>query len=708
MKYPLLLATMLCSWLAGYTQFTYPVLPEDTSHVNQFGYSIPDPFRGLEELDSKQTKDWLAQQAEIVQKYRNSMYGDYTIVRSCLANSYMASLTQRYVSNKIGAYYFSTRSRETFDKTPVVRFKRRKKEEWQNFLFTGQFQHNENDELSITGVSVSENDSLVAVSISHNGSDWHDIIIVHASSQKVLEKMEWMKSEVQWCKNGFVYERYEKPDTANGNRISAYIKNSAIYYHAIGADFSKDRLLCPASENEKLAYVTDDNRFLILYEARLINGRRIGTYSSIATTQAGKDTLHTFIMLPEAGPETIQVIGEQDGMFLTKSTYKAPKGKVMLYDYNKLNQGRQLIEMFGQNLLSAHYLNNKVICIYMDKGNNACIIFDNKGTLIKAIDVPPAAAITGFNKVYNDSITYYFVSTYTAPQLTLKFNLNTLKSSLPEDDAELSLGSKNVTEIVSYRSADSTEIFMYLIHKDGLKPNGNTPVLMYAYGGFGIAQRPHFDFTYNMLLEKGAIVAIPLIRGGGEFGTDWHNAGRKQNKQKSIDDVIAAARWLVDNGYTNSSKIGLTGGSQGGWLMAAAMVQHPEMFKAVVPEAGVYDLLRFHKYSRTGAIGYDEFGNPEVQSEFEYLAKISPYHLVKDNVKYPACMMVIGAQDDRVVPFHTYKLLAALQKGRNGNTPYLAYVEENAGHNVSNVIEGYAQITLLYTFIMKQLGIPIF
>ena len=211
-----------------------------------------------------------------------------------------------------------------------------------------------------------------------------------------------------------------------------------------------------------------------------------------------------------------------------------------------------------------------------------------------------------------------------------------------------------------------------------------------------------------MLLEKGAIIAIPLIRGGGEFGADWHNAGRKQNKQKSIDDVIAATRWLIDNGYTNSSKIGLTGGSQGGWLMAAAMVQHPELFKAVVPKAGVYDLLRFHKYSRTGAIGYDEFGNPEVQNEFEYLAKISPYHLVKDNVKYPACMMVIGAQDDRVVPFHTYKLLAALQKGRNGNTPYLAYVEENAGHNVSNVIEGYAQITLMYTFIMKQLGIPIF
>ncbi|HLP50628.1 MAG TPA: prolyl oligopeptidase family serine peptidase [Chitinophagales bacterium] len=708
MRHLFLAAAFVCAaFFSAAQQYTYPVLPTGADTINQFGYSIPDPFRSLEELDSKQTKDWLAQQEEMVRKYRNSVFSEYTITERELALSYMGSRSKTYTSQKIGAFYFTVKQSVSFDNAPTIQFKTKRSNGWDDFLITGQFLKSKTDVININNITVSDNDSLVVVSISHGGSDWQEVIIVQVAGKKVLaDKLQWVKGDVDWCKDGFVYQQYDKPD--GDNHISSFIKNSAIYYHVIGTDFKSDIALSVSNENDKRYSVIAKGKYVVIYEQKEISGKSAGTFSYIKSEELGRDSLRCFLMLPGITDRTISIVDEHNGMFLAKSNHKAPKGKVMLYDYTKVNQGKQLIEMFNQNLLSVHSLNSKVICIYMEKGNNICLVFDSVGGLIKRIDVPPAASIEGFNKVYKDSITYYYVSTFTSPRITLKFNLNTFKSSLPEEDAELSIGSVNTTEVVSFRSADSTEIYMYLIHNEKVKPNGNNPVLLYAYGGFGVAQRPHFDFTYNMLLEKGAVIAIPLIRGGGEFGADWHNAGRKKNKQKSVDDVIAATKWLIENRYTNPQRIALTGGSQGGWLMAETMTQKPELFKVVVPVAGVYDLLRFHKYSITGAIGYDEFGNPEDSTEFQYLAKISPYHHIKSGVRYPACMLFSGVNDDRVVPFHSYKLLAALQKDRNGPVPYLLYSEENAGHNVSNAMEGFQQISLKYTFIMQMLGMKFY
>lgn len=707
MRSILLILSIILVALHCEAQYNYPVLVEDTIKIEKFGYRIDDPQRWLEDLDSKRTKDWLYQQSEITRKYRNSIFSSYTIVERELAFSYLENRKKNYVNPKIGGYYFSTKTVGFGDNAPSLHFKTKRANGWDLLLSTGQFQRNNNDVIDIRGITVSDNDSLIAVGISHGGSDWTEIKIVEAESKNLLkDKVEWTKSSVAWCKNGFFYQQYEKPTGAN--EISSLVKNSAIYYHKIGTDKANDIQLTQNNDNRKYFSVIEKGKFLILFEQKDIKGKKFGTLSYVRSDYLGTDTPTTFLILPGISSETVEIIGEHDGHFLASTTYKAPKGKIMLYDYHKVNQGKQLVEMFNQNLLSAHYLNNKLICIYMDRGNNICLAFNNEGKLIKSIELPSACSIEGFDKVYRDSITYYYVSTFTSPQLTLKFNLNTLKSELPEEDAELQVGTNNTTKIVSYRSRDSTEIFMYLISNNNVKADGNNPVLLYAYGGFGIAERPHFDFAYNMLLSKGAIIAIPLIRGGGEFGADWHEAGRKQNKQNSVDDVIFAANWLIENKYTTSQRIALTGGSQGGWLMAEAMVQKPELFKAVVPIAGVYDLLRFHHYSRTGAIGYEEFGNPEDSVEFGYLTKISPYHQIKKGVDYPACMVITGINDDRVVPFHSYKLLAALQQSGNREKPYLLYLEDNAGHNVSDTYEGFQQISLMYTFIMKMLGMKIY
>lgn len=688
-------------------QYNYPATLQDTAKVEKFGHSINDPYRWLEDLDSKQTKDWLAAQGELIHKYRNATFREYTIVQRDLAFSFFENMEENYESNKIGAYYFSPKQVGETDNSPSLYYKTKKKNPYVKLMSIAPYLKGENDAVNVSGISVSENDSLIAVAVSHNGSDWKEIHVVDAETKAVLkDEVNWTKETVIWGGKGFFYQQYEKE--SGPNEVLALVKNSAIYYHKIGTNPAEDIELTPRNNNEKHFYSVQNGKFLILFEQREISGKKIGTLSYLKTDRVGLDTVTAFLMQPNLTSRHIDIIGESNGMFIAKSNYKSPKGKIMAYDYSKINQGRQLVEQFNQNMLSAHYLKDKMICIYMDKGNNICLAFDSTGNFLKSIELPKACSIDGFNKVYQDSIVYYHVNTFTSPSITLKFNLNTLTSALPEEDAELSLGSVNTTEIVTYKSKDSTDIYMYVIHNNKLKLNSNTPVLIYAYGGFGIAERPGFNFMYNMLLQKGVVIAIPLIRGGGEFGADWHNAGRKQNKQNSVDDVVAATQWLIDNKYTNPEKIAITGGSQGGWLMAETMVQQPQLYKAVVPIAGVYDLLRFHLFSRTGAIGYDEFGNPEDSTEFEYLTKISPYHQIREGVNYPACMVFTGTHDDRVVPFHSYKLLASLQKNGNPENPYLLYLEENAGHNVSSTNEGVQQISLMYTFILKMLGVSIF
>ncbi len=703
-KLNLLFGCMLL-FAASFAQYTYPVAPEGKERIEQFGQSIPDPYRFMENLDSPEIKDWIEQQKKLVEKYRHSIFGYYNLVERNLAFSYVEATNKSYGNKKIGPYYFSTHYAFDHDPSPIIVFKKKLSYGWDDLVNTAQFLRNKDDQIGINGVDVSDDGLLISISLNHKGSDWQDIRIIEAATKKVLnDKVEWTKDNIIWCGSGFVYRQFECP--GGSNEISSLVTNSAIFYHRVGTNAKEDIVLSNYNENNKIAYQAGEDDFLILYEAKTMNGKKLGALSFIKTNKIGVDSVHPFLFLPGLEAGAIDIIGEHNGKFLALTRYKSPRGRIMMYDYNQVNQGKELIEMFSQNLLQARFLKGKIICTYMDGGNNLLLAFDVSGKLIKRIDVPAASSITGFNRTVRDSITYYYVNTYTSPTVTLKFNLNSMQSSLPEDGAEFNLHTGTTTDIVTYRSADSTEIVMYLIHKDNIKLNGNNPVLLYAYGGFGLAERPQFNFMYEMMVKGGAVVAIPLIRGGGEFGEEWHNAGRKQNKQKSVDDVIGAVEWLVDNKYTNRTRVALTGGSQGGWLMAEAMVQRPELFKVVVPRAGIYDLLRFHKYSITGSIGYDEFGNPEDSTEFQYLKNISPYHQVKEGVTYPACMIITGANDDRVVPFHSYKLAAMLQKNRNGEIPYLLYVEDDAGHNVSDSHDGFQQMALMYAFIMRYLQMP--
>jgi prolyl oligopeptidase len=609
-----------------------------------------------------------------------------------------------FIRQKVGAYYFTLKFASSTDNSPSIYFKPKLKFGWDKLIGTNLFLRSDKDVIDVALISVSPDDSLVALGISHSGSDWKEVYVVNAKSKQLLtEKIEWIKGRIQWGRHGFFYEQYEKP--SGKNEISSLVENSAVYYHKIGTKPETDIRLTAVNKNRKDFSVIAGTKFLTLFEEKEVNGKRLGVCSYMLADSVTSDTLKPFLIASNLRAGDFEVIGEKTGMFVVQTSFKAPKGRIMLYDYSKLNTGKIFLEMFNQNLLMARWLNSKLICMYMDKGDSHCYVFDSTGNMLKEITLPQGVSITGFEKVYKDSVTFYDVNSYASPAVTMRFNLNTLKSELEDEEAQIS--SFFQTRIVSYKSKDSTDIYMYLTYRKNLKPDTSTPVLMYAYGGYGIPTLPYYEPAYEMLMKRNAIIAIPLVRGGGEFGSDWHDAGRKKNKQNSVDDIACAARWLIDNKFSRNDKIVLMGGSQGGWLMAEAMVQFPQLFKAGVARAGLYDLLRYHLFSRTGSIGYDEFGNPEDSSEFDYLCKISPYHNIKNQVTYPSCLIMTGTHDDRVVPFHSYKLLASLQENGNPSNPYLLYLEDNAGHNLSNTNEGFQQIALMYTFIMSQLGLDV-
>ncbi len=685
-------------------QYTYPKPIKGDDTIKKFGLNVADPYRWLEDLDSKETKGWLLAQGELISKYRNTIYTDYTSVQRSIYMTLISDRQSSYIKPKIGDYFFGEEYDYATDNSPTILFKRKLSHEWGKLLSTAQFLHSENDAIAVQWYDVSPDDSLTTIGLSHGGSDWTEIVVVNMYSLKLLkERVEYTKFGCAWGKEGFFYRQYEKPKGTN--EISARVNTSGIYYHQINTPVENDITVVSADSLDKDFNVIDKGKFLIVRQTKNQNGKQYAVYSYVPTDSMGKKEPQPFIFIPDQPGLDMAVIGEHNGSFIVRSNFKAPNGRIMLYDYGGLNRGKQLIEMFNQNLITSSSERDKIFCTYMDKGSYMVLVFDTTGKFLKKIDLPEGMSVSGFNRLYHDSVVYYYINSFGSPPVTMRFNLNTLKSELPYNDMPFSLSSRHITKVVSYPSRDSTTIYMYLTYDKDRKPDVKSPVLIYAYGGFGIANKPEYNPLWKVLLDKGVIIAVPLIRGGGEFGYEWHEAGRKLNKQNSVDDVAYAAKWLTKTQYTTADKIVLEGGSQGGWLMADVMVQYPELFRAVVPNAGIYDMLRYHLYSNLSGVGYPEFGNPDDSLDFRNLYTLSPYHQIKKGVSYPACLAIVGDKDDRVVPFHSYKLIAQLQENGNNQNPYLLYLEENSGHNNSASLEGFSKIALTYTFIMKMMKI---
>ena len=659
-----------------------------------FGTEVADPYRWLENDTSSATAAWVTAQNEVTNDY---------LAQIPFRQQLLDRLTSLTNYEKIGTpfkrndkYYFFKNdglqnqsvlyTQDTLDGEPTV------------FLDPNQL--STDGTVALTGVRFSKDGKYAAYTISRSGSDWTEIYVMDVATRQLLDDhIQWAKfSGPSWEGDGFYYSAYDAP--IEGKEFSNVNENHKIYYHKIGTPQSSDKLVYQNPKEPKRFYsasTSDDQRFLFIYESGA--GRGNNVFLKDLSKNGPVNQLTTDF---DYQYYPIEVIGDKVYFF---TNYNAPKYRIMVADVNnpKLENWTELVPESESVLSGAQVIGGKLFLTYDKDASNHAYVYNLDGTQIQEIELPSLGSV-GFSGDKDDEECFYGFTSFTTPGATYKYDMNTNTSELyrapkvefnPEDF---------VTEQIFFPSKDGVKVPMFLTYKKGLKLDGKNPVLLYGYGGFAISLNPSFSTARIPFLENGGIYAQVNLRGGNEYGEEWHVAGTKMQKQNVFNDFISAAEYLVDNKYTNPSEIAIMGGSNGGLLVGACMTQRPDLFQVAIPQVGVLDMLRYHKFT----IGWNwasDYGTSEESPEmFEYLKAYSPLHNLEAGTKYPATMITTADHDDRVVPAHSFKYAAALQEANDGTNPTLIRIESKAGHGagkpISKVLEEQADI---YSFIMYNL-----
>jgi prolyl oligopeptidase len=520
---------------------------------------------------------------------------------------------------------------------------------------------------------------------------------------KLEDHLMWIKfSGMSWYGDGFFYSRY--PEPVKGDELSGTNENNKVYYHKIGDKQENDQLVYedPAHPNWGFsAFLTDDKEVMILSTTESTKGNRLAFRKVPGNSKE-------FTTLVDNFEHDYVVIQHMNGTLYVMTDDGAPKYQLIAIDLNNPAKENWKIVIPEKNevLTSISMLGGKIIANYMKDAHNVIQFFDPEGNYLYDLEMPILGTISGFWGKLEDSITFYTVTSFTTPATIYKYDIGNNKSEEYNRSAiDFDPGLYEVKQVF-YTSKDGTKVPMFIVHKKGIKLDGTNPTLLYGYGGFNISLTPSFSMSGLILLENGFVYALANIRGGGEYGEEWHEAGTKMKKQNVFDDFIAAAEYLVDNKYTSPKKLAVMGGSNGGLLVGAVINQRPDLFGVAIAQVGVMDMLRYHKFT-IGKYWATDFGTSEDSQEmFEYLYKYSPLHSIKKDVEYPAVLAATADHDDRVVPAHSFKYIAALQEAYNGKNPVMIRIKTKAGHGggmpTSMIIEEYSD---LWAFTMKNLGV---
>ena len=519
------------------------------------------------------------------------------------------------------------------------------------------------------------------------------------SEKKLDDHLKWIKfSGISWKGDGFYYSRYDEP---TGSELSSKNEFHKVFYHEINTPQDQDILVF---ENKDFplrnfgAGVTDDENFLIIYESESTSG------NSLYVKDFRKPN-SVFEPIVENFDNDYSVIDHYDGKLLVLTNYDAPKYHLIEIDPSNKDKANWKVIIPEQNevLEGVTLVGGKIVTKYMKDAYSQAFIYDMTGNKIADLNLPGIGTLAGFSGQKDDDIAFYGFTSFVYPSTIYKFDISTNESEVyraPEIDID---PTAYETQQVFYESADGTKIPMFIVHKRNLRRNGENPTLLYGYGGFNASLTPGFSATRLILLEQGGVFAMPNLRGGGEYGKEWHEAGTKERKQNVFDDFIAAAEYLIEANYTSPDYLAIQGGSNGGLLVGAVMTQRPELFKVALPAVGVLDMLRYHLFTIGWAWATD-YGRSDVPEEFEYLIKYSPLHNLKFGTCYPATLVTTADHDDRVVPAHSFKFIATLQEHKGCSNPTLIRIETKAGHGAgkptSKVIEEYADI---YSFIFYNM-----
>lgn len=677
-----------------------PLYPEtakvDTTDT-YFGNPVPDPFRWLEDDRSEATGDWVKSQNAVTFGYL-----DQIPFRNALKQRLEKLWNYEKVSTpfKEGNYTYFYKNDGLQDQYVLYR---RKIENGMEEVFLDPNTFSSDGTTSLSGVSFTKDGSLAAYSISEGGSDWRKVIVMNTETKEIVaDTITDVKfSGVSWRGNeGFYYSSYDKP---NGSELSAKTDQHKVYFHALGTSQKQDQLIFGGNAEEKHRYigarVTEDQQFLVLSASNTTSGNKLFV-KDLSNPQAN------FIAIVDHEDSDTSVIENLGSTLYLLTNLNAPNQKIVTVDASDPTPAHWVdLIPETEHVLSPNTGGGYFFAEYMVDAISKVLQYDYSGNLIREVELPGVGSVSGFGGKKEEQEFYFNFTNYSTPASAYKYHTETGKSSLywkPNIDFN---PEAYTSEQVFYTSKDGTQVPMIITYKSGLALTGKNPTILYGYGGFNISLTPGFSTSNAVWLEQGGIYAVPNIRGGGEYGKAWHDAGIKMSKQNVFDDFIAAAEYLIQEGYTSKEYLAIRGGSNGGLLVGAVMTQRPDLMQVALPAVGVLDMLRYHTFTAGAGWSYDYGTSLDSPEMFNYLKAYSPLHNVKPGTAYPATLITTADHDDRVVPAHSFKFAATLQENQNGLNPVLIRIETNAGHGagtpISKTIEQGADI---FAFTLYNMG----
>ncbi len=692
-----------CMQKNQHTNIKYPIAKKVDSVDVYFGQEVADPYRWLEDDNSTETAEWVTAE--------NAITNDY-LATIPFRENLRKRLTEIWNYPKYGVpfkkgdhlFYFKN---DGVQNQSVLYIQSDVDQPAETLLDPNLL--SEDGTVALASMGISKNGKYLAYSIARAGSDWNEIFVMEIESRKVLnDHIKWVKfSGISWKGDGFYYSGYNKP--SEGEELKGQNRFHKVFYHALGTPQEDDQLIYEDKDQPLrtyYAYTTEDEAFLILGESESTSG------NSLYAAKLSDNKQPVFTKIADGFDNDYNVVDNIGDKLLIMTNFEAPKQKLVLTNYNNANpiNWETVVPEKEHVLQGAGLVGNELFVQYLEDAKSKAFFYSIDGTLLHEMELPALGTLSGFNGEKGKSTAYYGFTSFTFPSSVYQYDINTKESTLihtSEVDFDPSLYQ---TEQVFFSSKDGTRVPMFIVHKKNLNMNNDNPVLLYGYGGFNISLTPSFSVSRASFLEQGGVFVMVNLRGGGEYGEEWHKQGTLMNKQNVFDDFIYAAKYLIANKYTCPEKLAIAGGSNGGLLIGAVMTQEPDLFKVAIPMVGVLDMLRYHNFTIGWAWASDYGRSDDNEEMFKYLYSYSPLHNIKTGVSYPATMAITADHDDRVVPAHTFKFMATLQAKDGGKNPILVRIETKAGHGAGKpTSKQIDEATDMYSFIMYNLGMkPIY
>lgn len=696
MKKTITITAIVCTLVMNaQTKIIYPNTKKIDHTDTYFGQSVNDPYRWLEDDRSAETEAWVKTQNVVTYSYL-----DQIPYRNQLKSRMEKLWNYEKISApfKEGDYTYYYKNNGLQNQSVLYRKDKSGKEE----IFLDPNTFSKDGTTSLGGLDFSKDGSLVAYAISEGGSDWRKVIVMETKTKKIIGDtiVDVKFSGISWYKNeGFYYSSYDKPV---GSELSAKTDQHKLYYHKLNTSQKSDKLIFGGDIKRRYVggNVSEDEKYLFITAANSTSGNEL-YYLDLSKSNS------KIVTLIDNYENDNDVLDNKGSKIYLVTNYKAPNKRVVTFDLsNPAKENWKDCIAETENVLSPNTGSGYIFASYMKDAVSFIKQYDYDGKLVRNIELPGVGTAGGFGGKEKETTLYFSFTNYVTPGTIYSFDPKSGKSAIYQKPKVDFNSADYESKQVFYTSKDGTKVPMIITYKKGTKLNGQNPTMLYGYGGFNISLTPAFSIANAVWLENGGIYAVANLRGGGEYGKKWHDAGTQLKKQNVFDDFIAAAEFLIKENYTSSNYLAIKGGSNGGLLVGAVMTQRPDLVKVALPAVGVLDMLRYHTFTAGAGWAYD-YGTAEQSKEmFEYLKGYSPVHNVKAGVKYPATMVTTGDHDDRVVPAHSFKFAAELQAKQAGDNPVLIRIDVNAGHGAGKSVAATIQENVdMQVFTLYNMGV---